>query len=126
MNRPKKVSIPVILFVFVTCINNPKATATEVGYEFGKKLPMNPFMVLDNFGLQMCFKECEVYGACFSISYNRKHLVCELNSKWTSSHSLVNDGDYIYKEIQSPVSFFYSIFFQQIQINSNFKQLFYI
>lgn len=104
MNRPKNVSIPVILFVFVTCINNPKATATEVGYEFGKKLPMNPFMVLDNFGLQMCFKECEVYGACLSINYNRKHLVCELNSKWTSSHSLVNDGDYIYKEIQSPVN----------------------
>lgn len=119
---PKKVYIPVILFVFIICICNPKANATEEGYEFGKKLPMTPFMVLDKFGLQMCFRECEVYGACLSINYNRKHLVCELNSKLKSEKLfLINDDDYVYKEIPRPVSLFYSICFQQlhVQIKSN-------
>lgn len=43
---------------------------------------MTHFVVLDKLRLQMCFLECEVYGACLSINYNRKQLVCELNSGW--------------------------------------------
>lgn len=115
MGMPKKVYIPVILFVFITCICNPKVNATEEGYEVGKKLPMTPFKVLDKFGMQMCFRECEAYGACLSINYNRKHLVCELNSGWASRNlSFIDDDEYVYKEIPRPVSLFYSVCFQQL------------
>lgn len=110
---PKNVYIPVLLFVFITCSCNLKSSAMKEGFEFGKKLPLVPFMLLDKFGLQMCFRECEAYGACLSINYNRRHLVCELNNGWKNSTlSLINDGDYVYKEILRPVSFFlFRIFF---------------
>lgn len=53
----------------------------------------------------MCFRECEVFGGCLSINYNRKYLVCELNSEWSNSTlSLTDDGDFVYKEITSPVN----------------------
>lgn len=111
---PKNVYIPVILFVFITCSCNLKSSAMNEGFEFGKKLPLVPFMFLDKFGLQMCFRECEAYGACLSINYNRRHLVCELNNGWKNSTlSLINDSDYVYKEILRPVSSFYSVCFQQ-------------
>lgn len=48
MNMSKNVVIPVILFVFVICICNPKVLANEEGYKFGEKLPMTPFVVLEN------------------------------------------------------------------------------
>lgn len=77
----------------------------EEGFLFGKKLPMSPFVVLAKFGLQMCYRECETYGACLSINYNRKLLVCQLNNGWENSTlSLINDGDYVYKEIPRPVN----------------------
>lgn len=102
---PKNVYIPVILFVFITCSCNLKSSAMNEGFEFGKKLPLVPFMFLDKFGLQMCFRECEAYGACLSINYNRRHLVCELNNGWKNSTlSLINDSDYVYKEILRPAN----------------------
>lgn len=48
MNMSKNVVIPVILFVFIICICNPKVLANEEGYKFGEKLPMTPFVVLEN------------------------------------------------------------------------------
>lgn len=97
-----------IIFIFVcVCITTTtctKCTTLGEGYELGKKLPMTPVMVLEKFGQQMCFKECEAYGACLSINYNRKQLVCELNSGWQNNNlSLINDDDYVYKEIPRAV-----------------------
>lgn len=87
--------------------------------EFGKKLPMTPLTVLNKFGRQKCFLECETYGACLSINYNRKQLVCELNGGWKNSTlSLKNDDKYVYREIPHPVSTDYFGFcFDQLQIH---------
>lgn len=106
IDMSRKQYICFIVFIFISC--KQIAAAFGEGYEFGKKLPVTPFKVLDKFGQQMCFTKCESYGVCLSINYNRKHLVCELNSEWKNSTlSLINDGDYVYKEIPSPVSNYY-------------------
>lgn len=103
IDMSRKQYICFIVFIFISC--KQIAAAFGEGYEFGKKLPVTPFKVLDKFGQQMCFTKCESYGVCLSINYNRKHLVCELNSGWKNSTlSLINDGDYVYKEIPSPVN----------------------
>lgn len=125
MNMSKNVVIPVILFVFVICICNPKVLANEEGYKFGEKLPITPFVVLEKLGLQMSFLECEAYSACLSINYNRKDFVCELNSRWKYiffpySYFLINDSDYVFREVHHPVSFFYSVCFQRPKIKSDY------
>lgn len=125
MNMSKNVVIPVILFVFVICICNPKVLATEEVYKFGEKLPMTPFVVLEKLGLQMCFLKCEAYSACLSINYNRKDFVCELNSGreyifFPYSYFLINDNDYVFREVHHPVSFFYSVCFQRLKIKSDY------
>lgn len=86
--------------------------AAERTNEFGKKLPVVPFMVLDNFGMQMCLKECEAFSLCSSINFHRKLFVCELNSHRTDGNiSLINDQDYVYHEISHPVRKSYFITF---------------
>lgn len=78
--------------------------------EYGKKLPVVPFMVLDNFGMQMCLKECEAFSLCYSINFLRKLMKCELNSVGKNeSFSLIIDHDYVYSEILHPVREFYCI-----------------
>lgn len=105
MDMNEKRSISLIFFFFISCICSPLATAMKEAYEFGKKLPMAPLIVLDKFRRHKCFLECEAYGACLSINYNRKQLVCELNGGWKNSTlSLINDDDYVYREISRPVS----------------------
>lgn len=79
----KKLYMDIIFIVVCVCMTltkYAKCTTLGQGYELGKKLPMTPIMVLEKIGQQMCFKECEAYGACLSINYNRGQLVCELNS----------------------------------------------
>lgn len=125
MNMSKNVVIPVILFVFIICICDPKVLANEEVYKFGEKLPMTPFVVLDKLGLQMCFLECEAYSACLSINYNRKDFVCELNSGrkyifFPYSYFLINDSDYVFGEVHHPVSFFYSVCFQRPKIKYDY------
>lgn len=90
----KKSCMDIIFVVVCVCMTLTKC------YDLGKKLPMTPVMVLEKIGQQMCFKECEAYGACLSINYNRRQLVCELNSgRQNNNLSLINDDDYVYKEI---------------------------
>lgn len=97
--------IVVVVCVCMTLTKCAKCTTLGQGYELGKKLPMTPVMVLEKIGQQMCFKECEAYGACLSINYNRRQLVCELNSgRQNNNLSLINDDDYVYKEIPRAVS----------------------
>lgn len=107
MDMSKKSYMDIIFIVVCVCITTTtctKCTTLGEGYELGKKLPMTPVMVLEKFGQQTCFKECEAYGACLSINYNRKQLVCELNSGWQNNNlSLINDDDYVYKEIPRAV-----------------------
>lgn len=86
---------------------------------------MTPFVVLEKLGLQMCFLECEAYSACLSINYNRKDFVCELNSGrkyifFPYSYFLINDSDYVFREVHHPVSFFYSVCFQRLKIKSDY------
>eukprot|EP00105_Crassostrea_gigas_P000807 XP_011412753.1 PREDICTED: C-type mannose receptor 2 [Crassostrea gigas] len=79
------------------------SSALESTKEVGKKLPVIPFMVLDNFGMQMCLKECEAFSLCSSINFHRKLFVCELNSQRKDGNiSLINDQDYVYLEISHP------------------------
>lgn len=81
-----------------------QSKAGESPFEHGKKLPVVPFMVLDNFGMQMCLKECEAISLCYSINFYRKLLKCELNSVGQNeSLSLITDQDYVYSEILHPV-----------------------
>ena len=78
--------------------------AGESSFEHWKKLPVVPFMVLENFGMQMCLKECEAISLCYSINFHRKLLKCELNSVGQNeSLSLITDKDYVYSEILHPV-----------------------
>lgn len=85
---------------------------------------MTHFVVLDKLRLQMCFLECEVYGACLSINYNRKQLVCELNSGWKYIlfflFGFIKDRHYVFKEVPRPVSFFYSVCFQRPKNQSDY------
>lgn len=86
---------------------------------------MTPFVVLEKLGLLMCFLECEAYSACLSINYNRKDFVCELNSGrkyifFPYSYFLINDSDYVFREVHHPVSFFYSVCFQRPKIKSDY------
>lgn len=105
MDLYKKEYLSLVFFVYIAYIGKAIASTVEEVFEFGKKLPMAPFMVLDKFGQQKCYLECEVYGGCFSINYNRKHLTCELNSGRKSSIlSLIHDSEYVYKEIPRPVN----------------------
>ncbi|XP_052695545.1 uncharacterized protein LOC128173917 [Crassostrea angulata] len=87
------------MLVAYVCLSN----AIESTKEFGKKLPLVPFMVQDNFGMQMCLKECEAFSLCSSINFHRKRFVCELNSHTKDENiSLINDQDYVYLEISHP------------------------
>ncbi|XP_052692388.1 uncharacterized protein LOC128170662 [Crassostrea angulata] len=80
-----------------------QSKAGESPFEHGKKLPVVPFMVLDNFGMKMCLKECEAISLCYSINFYRKLLKCELNSVGQNeSLSLITDQDYVYSEIFHP------------------------
>lgn len=103
----KKLYMDIIFIAVCVCMTltkYAKCTTLGQGYELGKKLPMTPIMVLEKIGQQMCFKECEAYGACLSINYNRGQLVCELNSgRQNNNLSLINDDDYVYKEIPRAV-----------------------
>lgn len=118
MNEKRRISL--ICFVFISCICSPKATAMKEAYEFGKKLQMTPLTVWAKFGRQKCFLECETYGACLSINYNRKQLVCELNDGWKNiTIFLINDDDYVYRKIPHLVITDYFVFcFDQLQIHS--------
>lgn len=96
------------ILVTYVCLSN----ALESTKEFGKKLPLVPFMVQDNFGMQMCLKECEAFSLCSSINFHRKRFVCELNSHTKDENiSLINDQDYVYLEISHPVCSSYFIKF---------------
>ncbi|XP_048748122.2 uncharacterized protein LOC125660361 [Ostrea edulis] len=76
--------------------------STSADYEVGKKLPHIPSKVVNQLGFMMCFRECEAYSFCLSINYNRKLLVCEFNNmKKNASTTLINDRDYMYKEIMN-------------------------
>lgn len=107
IDMSKKSCMDIIFIVVCVCMSltkYAKCTTLGQGYELGKKLPMTPVMVLEKIGQQMCFKECEAYGACLSINYNRGQLVCELNSgRQNNNLSLINDDDYVYKEIPRAV-----------------------
>lgn len=99
MGLLKQMDVLLILIAHV-CLSK----AAERTNEFGKKLPVVPFMVIDNFGMQMCLKECEAFSLCSSINFHRKLFVCELNSHRTDGNiSLINDQDYVYHEISHPV-----------------------
>lgn len=99
-------------------------SAIEDGYKFEEKFPMTHFVVLDKLRLQMCFLECEVYGACLSINYNRKQLVCELNSGWKYIlfflFGFIKDRHYVFEQVPRPVSFFYSVCFQRPKNQSDY------
>lgn len=78
--------------------------AVESGFEFGKKLPCEAFLILNMYGLQQCFSECKTYPMCLSINYDRKHIVCQLNSKRKDSSLLLeNKDDFVYKETTDQV-----------------------
>ena len=78
--------------------------AVESGFEFGKILPCEAFLILNMYGLQQCFSECKTYPMCLSINYDRKHLVCQLNSKRKDSSLLLeNKDDFVYKETTDQV-----------------------
>lgn len=125
MNMLKNVVILVIYFVFIICICNFKVLVIEEGYNFGEKLLMIFFVVLEKFGLQMCFLECEVYSVCLFINYNCKDFVCELNSGWKYIfffyfYFLINDSDYVFREVYYLVSFFYLVCFQWLKIKYDY------
>lgn len=91
-----------ILFHYVTTNNMCIKPSDD---EIGKKLPVSQFTVLFEIGLYMCLKECETYAMCLSINFNRKMLMCELNSqKKNESLLLVDDSDFIYKDLPGIVS----------------------
>ncbi|XP_056001820.1 angiopoietin-1-like [Ostrea edulis] len=86
-----------ILFHYVTTNNMCIKPSDD---EIGKKLPVSQFTVLFEIGLYMCLKECETYAMCLSINFNRKMLMCELNSqKKNESLLLVDDDDFIYRDL---------------------------
>lgn len=91
-------------FLLILKSHISQSKAGESPFEHGKKLPVVPFMVLDNFGMKMCLKECEAISLCYSINFYRKLLKCELNSVGQNeSLSLSTDQDYVYSEILHPV-----------------------
>jgi hypothetical protein len=98
----------VALVIMLFCrqiMMDSECTKPSYDREIGKKLPISQFMVLYEVGLQMCFRECEAYTICLSLNFNRKMLLCELNSqKANDSLSLVNDNDFIYRDIPNVVS----------------------
>ena len=95
-----------ILFAFIG-----RFSAVENGFEFGKKLPCEPFLILNMYGLKQCFSECQTYSMCLSINYDRKHLVCELNSvRKNASLLLENKDDFVYKETTDQVNLRFYIF----------------
>lgn len=97
-------------FLLILISHVYQSKAGESPFEHGKKLPVVPFMVLDNFGMQMCLKECEAFSLCYSINFLRKLMKCELNSVGENeSFSLISDQDYVYSEILHPVREFYCI-----------------
>jgi hypothetical protein len=74
-------------------------------YRKGKKLPVSPVMVLYEISLHMCYTECELYMFCLSVNFNRKLRRCELNCRKTNGKlQLVDDKDFIYREISGLVS----------------------
>lgn len=116
MGLLKQMDVLLILIAHV-CLSK----AAERTNEFGKKLPVVPFMVIDNFGMQMCLKECEAFSLCSSINFHRKLFVCELNSHRTDGNiSLINDQDYVYHEISHPVRKSYFITFINNVIKNSF------
>lgn len=91
-----------MIYVITTYILHVIAVGN--GFEYGKKLPCEAFLTLNEFGLQQCFIECKAYRLCLSINYNRNHLVCGLNSaKGNSTLLPINDDDFVYNEITDPV-----------------------
>jgi hypothetical protein len=93
--------------------------------EIGKKLPVSSFLLLDEIGIQMCFRECEAYSDCLSINFNRKKLMCELNNqKANESLRLVDDEDFIYLDIPGVVSMTYLQYFLDFNhlLHSDSKQ----
>jgi hypothetical protein len=73
-------------------------------HEIGNKLPVYPLLVLYEIGPQMCYRECQAYTFCLSINFNRKMLICELNSqRRNGSLILVADNDFIYRDIPDTV-----------------------
>lgn len=112
----KSVCRPFILFV-LSChhARMDNTCSTSADYEVGKKLPHIPSKVVNQLGFMMCFRECEAYSFCLSINYNRKLLVCEFNNmKKNASTTLINDRDYMYKEIVSGSVFALSCCFRRM------------
>jgi hypothetical protein len=95
--------LAILLFSQQLIFNNTINSSDN--HKIGKKLPIFPFMVLNKIGPQMCFRECEVYTFCMSINFNRRMLTCKLNClRLTENLRLVDDNDYIYREIPWVVS----------------------
>lgn len=72
---------------------------------FGRKLPVRPWKVLQDIGLQSCLRECEKQTACKSINYNLIFYGCEfLDTKTNDSTRFEQNANYVYGEIYNEVS----------------------
>ncbi|XP_048733890.2 ficolin-1-like [Ostrea edulis] len=100
MRMPGKCNFVLILALLFRHVMTNNMCIKPSNDEIDKKLAVSQFMVLFEIGLKMCFKECEAYAMCLSINFNRKMLMCELNSqKKNESLLLVDDSDFIYKDL---------------------------
>jgi hypothetical protein len=109
MSRRCSTSFPYVAFSMVLFSQHVRMESRCMDisekHELGKKLPVYPLLVLSEIGPQMCYRECEAYTFCLSINFNRKMLICELNSqRKNDSLSLVADNNFIYRDIPNTVS----------------------
>jgi hypothetical protein len=93
-------------------------------YLNGKKLPVSPIVVLHETSLRRCVTECDFYMFCLSVNFNRKLRMCELNNQKISGNlSLVDEDDFIYRDIPGVVSGIYVLSYHNINKSRLLKKL---
>ncbi|XP_062614797.1 uncharacterized protein LOC134276571 [Saccostrea cucullata] len=69
-------------------------------YIIGKKLSTTPIKVLSNISLETCLSQCKSLADCLSTNYHRHEFIYQLiNRKKNNNEALLDDWDYIHKEL---------------------------